>query len=228
MFKFHPPLIEGRFISRYKRFFADIDLCDGGAITAHCANTGKMTGLLMPNAPVWVRQQLPDRKLQYSWELIKTDAGDACVNTMRANHLVLSHLDHPIFRDLRLVRKEPRVGNHRFDFEFLASGNSVYVEVKSVTFCHDSKGAFPDAPSNRAVAHLNLLTSLATQGIRTLVLFVAMHTGIRVIRPATEIDPRFSAACNAAKVAGVEICAVGTSITPTGISMTKELPVELT
>ena len=45
MIEYQDSLIEGRLISRYKRFFADIDTNDG-VITAHCANTGRMTGLL--------------------------------------------------------------------------------------------------------------------------------------------------------------------------------------
>lgn len=38
-------LISGRLVSRYKRFFADIELDNGELITAHCANTGPMTGV---------------------------------------------------------------------------------------------------------------------------------------------------------------------------------------
>jgi len=40
------PLIEGVLIKRYKRFLADIKLNNGEIVTAHCANTGPMKGLL--------------------------------------------------------------------------------------------------------------------------------------------------------------------------------------
>lgn len=43
-----PPLIEGILIKRYKRFLADIELDDGEVVTAHCANTGPMKGVLWP------------------------------------------------------------------------------------------------------------------------------------------------------------------------------------
>ena len=39
-------LLEGVFIKRYKRFLADIMLETGEVVTAHCANTGPMKGLL--------------------------------------------------------------------------------------------------------------------------------------------------------------------------------------
>jgi len=46
------PLIEGVLIKRYKRFLADIELENGELVTAHCANTGPMRGLLSQGAKV--------------------------------------------------------------------------------------------------------------------------------------------------------------------------------
>ena len=46
------PLIEGVLIKRYKRFLADIELESGEVVTAHCANTGPMKGLLSKGAKV--------------------------------------------------------------------------------------------------------------------------------------------------------------------------------
>ena len=44
--RFDAPPIEGRLKSRYKRFFADVELSDGEILTAHCPNTGSMKGCL--------------------------------------------------------------------------------------------------------------------------------------------------------------------------------------
>ena len=44
------PLIEGILIKRYKRFLADIQIDNGEIVTAHCANTGPMKGLLNEGA----------------------------------------------------------------------------------------------------------------------------------------------------------------------------------
>ena len=46
------PLIEGVLIKRYKRFLADIKLKSGEVVTAHCANTGPMRGILSEGAKV--------------------------------------------------------------------------------------------------------------------------------------------------------------------------------
>ena len=58
------PLIEGVLIKRYKRFLADIKLDSGEVVTAHCANTGPMKGLLSEGAKVRISfSHSPKRKL---------------------------------------------------------------------------------------------------------------------------------------------------------------------
>jgi sugar fermentation stimulation protein A len=44
--KFQEKLLKGKFIKRYKRFFADVELNTGQIITAHCSNPGSMKTLL--------------------------------------------------------------------------------------------------------------------------------------------------------------------------------------
>ena len=219
MVEYPEPLIRGRLIKRYKRFFADIET-DAGVVTAHCANTGRMTGLLCEGAPVWIRRQPPGRKLHYAWELVETSRGLACVNTARANELVaLSDLSIWI-KHASLVRREPRVGAHRFDLELSREGQLAYVEIKSVTLCPERGwGLFPDAPSVRATQHVRLLTEMAQTGIETHLLWVAMHTGIRSVAPHRDLDSDFAVACRDAKAAGVQMHAVGTTITPRGMAL---------
>ena len=59
------PLIEGVLIKRYKRFLADIELESGEVVTAHCANTGPMKGLLSEGAKVRISVTSSLKRLPY-------------------------------------------------------------------------------------------------------------------------------------------------------------------
>ena len=78
-----PALSEGILLKRYKRFLADIQLDSGEIVTAHCANTGPMTGVLHPGGRVRIRYvQSPSRKLAWSWEQAEVknnDQSSTCV-----------------------------------------------------------------------------------------------------------------------------------------------------
>ena len=59
-----PPLLEGTLIKRYKRFMADIELASGEIITAHCPNTGSMSGVCHVGGRVMVsKSDNPKRNL---------------------------------------------------------------------------------------------------------------------------------------------------------------------
>jgi sugar fermentation stimulation protein A len=227
MIEYQDSLIEGRLISRYKRFFADIDTNDG-VITAHCANTGRMTGLLEQGSRAWFRKQPPGRKLAFAWELVEVASGMACINTARANELLFSTGLSFWIPKVSCVRREPKVGLHRFDLELSRSGQPVYVEIKSVTLCEDrGMGLFPDAPSERARQHVNLLAEMAADGLETHLVFVAMHTGIQSVKPHRALDRAFADACMKAHDAGVTFHALGVEITPHRIRVTGAIPLEL-
>lgn len=67
----YPTLYPGILLKRYKRFLADIELATGEIITAHCPNTGPMTGVSTPGSLVQVSySDNAKRKLPYTWEMI--------------------------------------------------------------------------------------------------------------------------------------------------------------
>ncbi len=69
------PLESGVLLKRYKRFLADIQLTSGEVITAHCPNTGPMTGVCIPGNPVMVSYSpSKTRKYPYTWELIQLNS----------------------------------------------------------------------------------------------------------------------------------------------------------
>lgn len=221
--QFEAKLEQGRFLKRYKRFFADIEAADGSLVTAHCPNTGSMLNCLQEGAAAWfVRNDDPKRKLKATLEILQTPHGRlACMNTGRANALVEEALLNGVVSELTgfdKLRREVRYGEEksRADFCLHFGDEQVFVEVKSVTlgFVDSDVAAFPDAVTERGTKHLRELTRLAQAGQRTVLLYCVNLTGISAVRAADEIDPAYAAALAEAKTAGVEVLAYAVDILP--------------
>ena len=58
---FENPLLSGHLVKRYKRFFVDIKI-KNKIITAHCANSGSMMGLLNKDNKVWITEAVNKKK----------------------------------------------------------------------------------------------------------------------------------------------------------------------
>ena len=86
--KFPVPLIHGILLKRYKRFLADIELDNGEVIVAHCTNSGSMKSCLEEGAEVYLTyHNNPNRKTQYTWEMIKINDSWVGINTLIPNKL---------------------------------------------------------------------------------------------------------------------------------------------
>ena len=91
---FPTPLVRGRLVQRYKRFFADVVLDDGREITAHCPNPGAMLGLNTPGLPAWLSHAptIPSASWPTPWSWWRPTAGWSGINTMHPNRLVAEAL----------------------------------------------------------------------------------------------------------------------------------------
>ena len=234
-----PDLIPARLIKRYKRFLADVTLEDGSVITAHCPNTGAMTGCAEPGSQVWLSiSDNPKRKYAHTWELVETPQGVVSVNTGRANGLVAEVLARAQTGEGVLggllgvddIQPEARIpeGNGRFDFKVLTEGAPTWIEVKSVTLHVGGRtGAFPDAVSERALKHVIALRERVSSGERAMLVFCAQHCGLEQVRLASEIDSAYATAVSQAHEAGVQVVALGCKTDLVTFVVDRLLPVDL-
>ena len=138
--KYSNKLLEGRLIKRYKRFLADVELETGEVITAHCANTGAMTGCQPENARVWLSvSDNPKRKYPHSWELVELEnKAMACINTSITNRIVAEAIEQNLINELTgydELRREVVYGNEKSRIDMLLSSqhSRCFVEVKHLT-----------------------------------------------------------------------------------------------
>ena len=177
-----PPLLRGRLLRRYKRFFADVALEDGREVTAHCPNPGAMLGLNLPGQACWLsRSEDPRRKLAHTLELVEADGAATVVNTLLPNRLVAEALAAEAIPELAgypLHRREVRYGAaSRVDFLLDGAARPrAWVEVKGVTL-HRGAGLaeWPDCVSARGARHAEELGEMVRQGDRAVVLFVVLR-----------------------------------------------------
>lgn len=116
---------------RYKRFLADIELESGELITAHCPNTGPMTGVCQIDAPVLIsKSDNPKRKLAYTWEAIQLEGATGTsiwvgVNTSLPNRVMRTVLERRLLPELGsygLLKSEVKYGSQNSRIDFLLSG----------------------------------------------------------------------------------------------------------
>ncbi|UAA38523.1 DNA/RNA nuclease SfsA [Paraneptunicella aestuarii] len=233
--RFETNLLPGTLIKRYKRFFADVELEDGRLVTAHCPNTGAMTGCADPGSRVYLSEHNnPNRKLKFTWEIVINSQGDWIgVNTHKANILVEEAIlagKIDTFAGYDSLKREVKYGQERSRIDLFLQGADqldCYVEVKSVTLKQDGIGYFPDAVTERGQKHLRELVSIAQAGHRSVLFFCVQHTGINEVCVAEHIDPAYAQLCREARQQGVEVIAWRAAIDPENIYLNQSLPVNL-
>ncbi len=226
-------LTRGTLIRRYKRFLADVRLDSGEEITVHCPNTGAMTGCAEPGSPVWLSHSASrTRKYAYTWELVETAAGLACIHSARANKVVQAAFEAgvvPGFEAYPAVRREVRYGEgSRADLLLEGPEGRVFVEVKCVTLCEaGGQGLFPDAVSERGRKHIRELAAVIDAATRAVLFFCVFHNGVSRVSAAGSIDPAYRATLESGMASGVEVLAWGAEVSTGGIRLARPLPFTL-
>jgi sugar fermentation stimulation protein A len=233
--KFVTPLIRGRLIRRYKRFLADVVLDDGREVTATCPNTGSMIGLTAPGSVVWLSlSDSPTRKYPHTWEMVEADlgAGPAIVgiNTNHPNRIVSEAIASGTILELKgyaTLRREVKYGlSSRIDILLESPSKPLcYVEIKNVHLSRKlGLAEFPDSVTERGVKHLVELSAMVAAGHRAVMLYLIQRADAERFAFAQDIDPRYVAAYEAARSAGVEALAYGCDVKPEGIEIIRPVP----
>ena len=215
-------LEEGVLIKRYKRFLADVELSSGEVITAHCANTGPMTGVLIPGQRVRLRHApSPKRKLAWTWEQAEVPGADGApcwvgINTALPNRLIRATIEAGCLAaqlgPIAIIRAEVAYGaNKRSRIDLLLTPTDsnpdqrpIYLEVKNTTWTDGSTALFPDTVTERGQKHLVELMGVLPDA-RAVSVPCLSRPDVTEFAPGDSADPRYGELFREAIKAGVEV-----------------------
>ena len=230
---FENKLISGLFVKRYKRFFVDVKV-KNKIITAHCPNTGSMSGLLNENNKVWLsKSNNPNRKLKYTLEIIEVRKSKVGVNTHSTNKIVLHALQNNLideFSNILEIKPETKFGtNTRFDFLLLnKEKNKVFIEVKNVTLSRKEQLAeFPDTVTSRGLKHINELVKAGKKDYKIFILFLIQRDDCKLFSIAKDIDPDYADALAKAVKNKLKILCYDCKFSLKGIKLNNKIKIKI-
>lgn len=216
------------FLERPNRFIAYVNL-HGKKERVHVKNTGRCAELLKEHATVYLeKSSKQDRKTAYDLVAVEKNGRLINMDSQAPNRAVEEWLlTKQFFPDLIFLRPETVYGSSRFDFYLEAGEKKVFIEVKGVTLEQDNVVQFPDAPSERALKHVEELIAAKAEGYEVYVLFVVQMENVDYFTPNRKTQAAFAEALLRAKQAGVHIIAYDCLVEPDGMFINKPVPVVL-
>ena len=224
-------IVTGRFLERPNRFIAYVDI-DGKREKVHVKNTGRCRELLQDNAQVFLSYS-DNEKRSTAYDLVAVKKGDKMVNmdSQAPNEAVKEWLkvgeEHEFFGKITSVRPETTYQNSRFDFYVECDERKIFIEVKGVTLENEGEVRFPDAPSERAVKHVEELVKAREEGYEVYVLFVIQMKGVKYFMPNDKTDLKFARALWEARKQGVKVLAYDCLVTENSMKIDEPVPVYL-
>ena len=221
-------IIEGRFISRPNRFIAYVDIA-GQTEKVHVKNTGRCRELLTQQATVYLEKSENEAR-STAYDLVAVKKGERMINMdSNAPNKAVGEwlLKKELFPDLTGVWAEKKYKNSRFDFYVETEQEKIFLEVKGVTLEKENGAYFPDAPSERAIKHVEELIEAIKEGYKSYIVFVIQMKDIDFFSPNRETHPAFAQVLEKAAAAGVKILAYDCLVTPDRMEIKDPVPVIL-
>lgn len=221
-------ITKGRFISRPNRFIAYVDI-GGAEERVHVKNTGRCGELLVDGAQVYLEKS-GNNSRSTAYDLVAVKKGDRLINMdSNAPNKAVGEwlLKKELFPGLKYMQPEKTYGKSRLDFYVETEDKKIFLEVKGVTLERENVMYFPDAPSERAVKHVEELIHAVQEGYEAYLLFVVQMKGVDRFEPNRETQPVFAEALLKAREAGVKLIARDCIVTTDSMDIADEVTVVL-
>ena len=225
--KYHN-ITEGIFLERPNRFVAYVEI-DGKREKVHVKNTGRCAELLIKGATVYLeKSDNPKRTTAYDLVAVSKNGRMINIDSQAPNRAVEEWLyTKQLFPDLSFVRPETKYGNSRFDFYVEAGDRKIFIEVKGVTLEQEDIVMFPDAPSERALKHVEELITAKRDGYEAYILFVVQMQDVFFFTPNRATQPKLADALIDAEKKGVQMLSYDCIVTPDTMKIHKPVEVKI-
>ena len=226
---FPQPQHEAIFLRRPQRFLAEMKFADETEVIAYCANPGAMTGCLVPGTPslLWDSTDRK-RKRRYTWRAIKIEGLWIGTDTHLSNRIVEEALRLKLVPGLEaystLTREKLVESGFRADFFLSGSHGDCLVEVKSANVVENGVARYPDSVTPRGVKQLRSLTRQVLNGQRAVLIFLVQRADAESFVVASDHDAAYADVFAEAVTSGVEVLALGVSVSPAGFGRPRLLP----
>jgi len=226
---FPQPQLDAIFLRRPQRFLAEMTLPEGTEELVYCPNPGSMKGCLTTGkeALVWDSADLK-RKRRYTWRAVEFEGLWIGTDTHLANRIVEEALRLKLVPGLEtygtLVREQLVEEGFRVDFMLSGVQGDCLVEVKSATVVEKGVARYPDSATPRGVKQLKALKQRATEGQRSILLFLVQRADAYSFVVSNSHDPAYAEAFESAVASGVEVIALAVPVSRKGFGTPRLLP----
>lgn len=219
---------KGTFLSRPNRFIANVEI-NGKNHIVHVKNTGRCKELLIKGTTVFLeKSDNQNRKTQY--DLIAVLKGDRIVNIDSQAPNKIFHewlLKSGYFGKNVFIKPETKYKNSRFDFYIENEKRKIFVEVKGVTLEENNIVAFPDAPTERGVKHINELCDCVKEGYEAYIFFIIQINDVSLFVPNRRTHEAFAEALLKASQCGVNVMCLDCNVSENEITANNFVKINL-
>lgn len=221
---------KAKFLERKNRFIGEIEI-EGKIELCHIKNTGRCKELLLKNAIVFVEQVKNDnRKTKYSLISVLKDNLHINIDSQIPNYVILEAIENDKIKEIQeisFLKKEVFYKNSRFDIYFEKNdGKKGFIEIKGVTLEENGVVKFPDAPSKRAIKHINELILAKKEGFETYIIFVIQMESCLYFTPNKDTHLEFYNTLKKAYKEGICILAYNCFVDKNKIFIKNSVPVK--
>ena len=229
----YPQVQVAQLIERKNRFIAHCLIPEENReVVVHVKNTGRCKELLVPGVEVGISYQASaTRKTDYDLISVKKAGRWINIDSQVPNQLAFEgvksgEINLPGLKgEIELLKREVTFDRSRFDLYLETTANQkVIIEVKGMTLENQGIAAFPDAPTERGLKHVNELILLGEQGYIVYVLFIVQLSGVAVATIHEEMQPALQATIATGLSEHLQVIAQGCQVSAATIELAEKIP----